>query len=314
MTKPLVYIVILTWNGKKDTLECLDSLKKVPYENFKVVVVDNGSADGTADEIRKNHNWIQLIVNSKNLGFTKGNSQGCDVAMRNGADYVMMLNNDVEVSPDFLDRLIEVAEADARIGAVAPLIYYYHPRKLVWSAGCTIRLLGLYNKMLFIREKDDDVPELLETQVVSGAASCIKRKVIEEVGFLDNLYFSYNEDVDLCYRIRRAGYKLITVKAAKIWHKVSAATGGAFNPVNQYLMARGRSIFIRKFGTTWEKLIFLPLAMAEASYVTTREFLRNNARAALPKYKGYFDGWRMKAIDSETLGKIKERFGRRMEK
>ncbi len=311
MGVPRVYLIVLTWNQKEDTLACLDSLKKVNYDNFEVVVVDNASYDDTADVIKREYGWVKLIVNSENLGFTGGNIKGEKLALREGADYVMLLNNDVVVAPDFLSNLIKVAESDEKIGAVGPLIYYFDPPDIVWSAGCEMRLLGLYNNMLFIGERDEKIPELLDAWMVTGAALCIKRRVIEEVGFLDNLYFCYNEDLDLCYRIQKAGYKIFTVKAAKIWHKVGASTGGSFNPVNQYLMARGRSIFIKKFGRWWERLVFLPLAMSEASYVTIRELFKGNVKAALPKYKGYFDGWKMKEIRSENLLEIKHTFTKR---
>jgi GT2 family glycosyltransferase len=309
METPTVYIIVLNWNQREDTLKCLNSLRKVEYPNFKVVLVDNGSSDDTAEVIKRDYGWVKLIVNSENLGFTGGNIKGAELALKEGANYVMLLNNDVEVAPDFLTRLIEVAESDERIGAVGPLVYFFEPPDIVWSAGMRMRLMGLYNDMFFWGKRDEKIPDLLETRLITGAALCLKRKVIEEVGFLDDLYFFYNEDTDLCYRIGKAGYKLFTVKASKIWHKVSAATGGSFNPVNQYLMARGRSIFMRKFGTFWERLTFLPLAMVEASYVTTREFLKGNVMAALPKYKGYFDGWRMKRVASVNLLEIKERFG-----
>jgi GT2 family glycosyltransferase len=307
-TKPLVYIIILAWNRKDYTLACLDSLQEVTYPNFQAVVVDNGSQDDTVSVVRDRHPWVHVIENKMNLGFTGGNINGAQYAYEHGADYIMLLNNDVVVAADFLDRLIEVAESDERIGAVGPLIYFFDPPDMVWSAGGNMRLLGLHNEMLFIYKKNGGIPELVKSDMITGAALCTKRKIINRVGFLDNVYFCYNEDLDFCYRIRKAGYQILTVKQAKIWHKVSASTGGFINPVNQYLMARGRSIFIRKYGRWWEKLLFVPLAMAEATYVTVREFFKGNIYAALPKYLGYWDGLRRIPVTQESLGRIKQKF------
>ncbi len=299
MNNPLVYLIVLAWNQKQDTLMCLASVSRLTYPNFRVVLVDNASVDGTAEEVREKYPEVKVIRNEKNLGFTGGNIKGEEYACAQGADYIMLLNNDVEVAPDFLEPLIKVAEADAAIGAIGPLIHFFEPRDRVQSAGCNRKWLGLNNQKLFCGKPDKNIPELLESDMVSGAALCIKRKIIEEVGFLDNIYFAYNEDVDLCYRIRKAGYRIVTVKASRIWHKVSASTGGPRNPVNQYLMARGHSIFMRKFGRWWEKLIFFPLAFAATTVVLLRESLRGHARTILPRYKGYIDGWLFKTFECE---------------
>jgi hypothetical protein len=308
---PKVYILIVAFNHKRHTFRCLESLKNITYPDFTVVVVDNGSSDGTAEDIRNNYPWVKLIVNDRNLGFTGGHIKGCERAMKEGADYILLLNNDVEVAKDFLERLIDVAESDERIGAVGPVMYFLDPPNRVWSAGLKVRLLGLYNKMLFFGQTDQKIPDLLTVPVISGAALCLKRKVIDEVGFLDDLYFCYNEDVDLCYRMRKAGYSLVTVKASRIWHKVSASSGGLFNPCNQYLMARGAAIFMRKFGTSLQKFIFPPLALVQAVYITLRELVTRDVKAALPKYQGFLDGWCLKPIRTEDLDRISCRFGKK---
>ncbi len=307
MNNPLVYLIVLSWNQKQDTLMCLASVSRVTYPNFRVVLVDNASVDGTAEEVREKFPGVKVIRNNKNLGFTGGNIKGAEYVCAQGADYIMLLNNDVEVAPDFLEPLIKVAETDAAIGAIAPLIHFFEPRDRVQSAGCNRKWLGLNNQKLFYGKSDKNIPELLESDMVSGAALCIKRKVIEEVGFLDNIYFAYNEDMDLCYRIRKAGYRIVTVKASRIWHKISASTGGYRNPANQYLMARGAAIFMRKYGRWWEKLLFFPLAFTASTIVILRDIWYGLARADLPRYEGYIDGWFLKAVDDEKLSAIKSR-------
>lgn len=313
MTLPKVALIILTWNGKDDTIECLESLKKITYKNYEIIIVDNASKDNVSQIINENYPYVKLITNSTNRGFSGGNNDGLNYALKTDADYFLLLNNDVIVAPDFLDKLIMFAETDPKIGIVSPLIYYYDRPSIVWSAGLKIRLLGLYNLMNFIGKDDKNIPEIFNPQVVSGAGLCVKREVVEKIGLLDELYFTYCEDVDFCYRARFAGYEIFTVKSSKIWHKVSASTGGSFNPLNQYFMARGRSIFIKKFGSRLEKMLFIPLAIIEFCYINLRELLKNNIRSSLPKFHGYIDGWKMKPVSLEMLENIKKKYSKKEE-
>src|SRR3989304_8553833 len=131
---PPVYVIVLSWNGKNDTLECLASLQQLTYPNARVVVVDNASSDGTCDAIRSAFPNIELIVNNSNLRFAGGNNVGIRRSLERGAKYVLVLNNDTVVDRDFLSRLVEAAESDKKIGVVGPKIYYYDKPRRIWFA------------------------------------------------------------------------------------------------------------------------------------------------------------------------------------
>jgi GT2 family glycosyltransferase len=131
---PRVDIIVLNWNGLRDTLHCLQSLKRADYPAFRVLVVDNGSSDASSTSIRQRFPEVTLIENSENLGFTGGNNIGMRQALEEEADYVLLLNNDTEVAPDAVRLLVETAESDPRIGIAGPIIYYYDRPKMIWEA------------------------------------------------------------------------------------------------------------------------------------------------------------------------------------
>ncbi|MDH3197257.1 MAG: glycosyltransferase family 2 protein [Candidatus Krumholzibacteria bacterium] len=225
---PRVVVIVLTWNGRDLTLECLESLRSVRAAGVEVVVVDNASSDGTAAAVRERHgDGVTLIENGANLGFSAGNNVGIAYALRRGARFMLLLNNDTAVDPDFIDELLRPLERDPRVGITGPKIYYYTPRDRIWFAGGEVRMARGLARHVGIRETDRgqyDAPR--EVDYVTGCALMARREVYEEIGLLDPSYAAYFEDTDLCMRARRAGYGLLYVPTAKVWHKISASTGG----------------------------------------------------------------------------------------
>jgi GT2 family glycosyltransferase len=221
-------VIVLTWNGRDLTLECLESLRSVRAAGVEVVVVDNASSDGTASAVRERHgDGVTLIENGANLGFSAGNNVGIAYALRRGARFLLLLNNDTAVDPDFIDELLRPLERDSRVGITGPKIYYYTPRNRIWFAGGEVRMARGLARHVGIRETDRgqyDTPR--EVDYVTGCALMARREVYEEIGLLDPSYAAYFEDTDLCMRARRAGYGLLYVPTAKVWHKISASTGG----------------------------------------------------------------------------------------
>lgn len=227
---PLVYIIVLTWNGKADTLECLRSLRHLTYPNAKVLVVDNASADGTAEALRTEFPEVELIVNAANLRFAGGNNVGIRYALAKGADYVCLLNNDTAADPGMLSHLVEAAESSAAAGMAGPKIYYYQDRNRLWYAGGKIDWNRGWMWHIGIREEDKGQHDAESaTDFISGCCLLVKRSVIERVGMLDEAYYIYGEDVDWCVRTARAGFTLLYVPAAKLWHKLSVSAGGHFS-------------------------------------------------------------------------------------
>lgn len=225
--QPLVYIVVLTWNGKQDTAECLQSLQRLSYPNARVLLVDNASTDGTVEAVRSHFPNVEILVNETNLRFAGGNNVGIKRALANNADYVLLLNNDTIVEPNFLTHLVRAAEGDDSVGMTAPKIYYFHQSRLIWFAGGKIEWWKGWISHIGIREVDrGQYDSIREVDYLTGCCMLVKRKVIEQIGLLDECYFIYGEDADWCIRATRAGYKLLYVPSAVIWHKLSVSAGG----------------------------------------------------------------------------------------
>jgi len=232
---PKVSIIILNWNGLEDTIECLESLKKITYPNYEVIVVDNGSEGNDAQVLREKFgDYIHLIQNDRNYGFAEGNNIGMRYAINSGAQYMLLLNNDTVVDTDFLTELVKNAEVDAMIGIVGPKIYYYDfegKNDIIWSAGGKIHWwrLQVYHH---IGLNDNDLPKYQNTisvDWVTGAAMMIKSSTIEQLSFLNSGYFFGMEDVEYCIKARKRDYGVVYVPSARIWHKVSASAK-RYNP------------------------------------------------------------------------------------
>jgi hypothetical protein len=249
---PLVWIIIVNWNGNADTLACLASLRKSNYQPRHILVVDNASSDGSVAAIRALFPEVEVLANEKNERFAHANNQGMQRALTTGADFVLLLNNDTEVAPDFLGHLVSAANSRREVGMVAPKIYYHHDPQLIWFAGGRI---NLWTGRIFHRglrqydhgQQSADAPAAVD--FLTGCAILAKRECLEKIGLLDECYYMYAEDADWCWRARRAGFACLYQPAAKIWHKVGASAGGSFKV---YHKVRGNFIFFRRYAKWYQ--------------------------------------------------------------
>lgn len=246
MAAPKVVIIVLNWNGRDDTLACLASLSGIDYPVYEVIVVDNGSCDDSVPVIASVYPQATLIETGANLGYVGGNNIGLEHAKTMGADYALLLNNDTEVAPDFLNLMVEVAEVDAAIGIVGPTIYYFDRPDVIWSAGGSIDWDWGDTRMVNLDVVDQGQFSLLPRPVdfVSGCAMLIKMSLLDQMGFLDPRFFAYYEETEWCVRVARAGFKIVYVPQAKIWHKISPVAREA-SPQVHYYMTRNRLLFLK---------------------------------------------------------------------
>lgn len=240
---------MLNWNRQADTLECLDSIRRMNYPAFSVVLVDNGSTDGSPDAIE---HWsdgeipVTLIRNKKNLGFVGGSNQGMRHALATDTDYVLLLNNDTVVEPDVLTILVQAAERSEEIGMVGPKIYQYGKVNILDSAG-TRTIPWLAQGFLVGHGEEDrgQYDSTAEMPYVTGTALLVKRAVLKKVGLMDEDYFCYFDDFDWGMKAREAGYKLHLEPKAVVHHKGSQ-TAGLNSPFYMRHMVRSRILFARK--------------------------------------------------------------------
>lgn len=243
---PRVTIIVLNWNGLEDTMDCLESLDQLDYENYEVVVVDNGSVDESVTVIRERFPGVTVIENGENMGYAEGNNGGVEYALQAGADYIFVLNNDTVLCQDILTHLVATAETHPRVGAVGPKIYYHAQPRRIWFAGGIID--WQHGLTVNLGADEDDVGQFEEVRSVDFLAGCallIKRETWENVGPFDSRFFMYWEETDWCTRVQRAGYDLLFVPQAKMWHKVSPADQSS-SPLILYYMTRNRLLFLYK--------------------------------------------------------------------
>jgi len=239
MTKqPLVYIIILNWNGWRDTVECVESCKKVSYPNHRILLVDNGSTDGSEALLREQFADIEIIQTGQNLGFSGGNNIGMRHAFDNDADYVLLLNNDTIVDPSFVAELVTIAETDRSIGMLCSKIYFYDKPEVIWYAGASFHPWLGWGRHRGHNEHDRGQYDSVETtDRATGCALMASRELCDTIGLLRDEFFVYCEDTDWGMRAQNAGYTIMYVPASKVWHKVSRVLGRA-SGVSQYYTIR----------------------------------------------------------------------------
>ena len=250
-----ICIILVNYNGYDDTVECIKSIENSDYDNYKIILVDNGSKD--KNKIL-NDNYINnaadVIISEENLGFSGGNNLGIKYAQEKyDPEYYLLLNNDTVITKDTISNLKKGFDFDSKAGIITGKIYYFSEPKTIWAAG------GKFNFNTGIADqpelgKIDDGVQYENTCEVSFATGCtmlISKQVINTVGYLEESYFLYAEDTDYCCRVLNAGFKIIYVGKALIYHKVSASTGKQSN-MQQYYMFRNNCYIIKKYCTIKE--------------------------------------------------------------
>jgi GT2 family glycosyltransferase len=256
--QPSVAIILVNWNSYEFTNDCIASLKKVSYLNFRIVVVDNGSIDGSGKQLQQEQPDIIVLFSEDNKGFTGGNNIGLEYAIKNDFDYALMLNNDTFVEPDFLDHLVQYLEQNPNTGVVQPRIYFNHDRKLLWNGGTGYSyLIGwpyTHGESKLARPSHLRIKEI---PWVTGCAFMVRTSILKQTGLLAQNMFIYSEDVDLSFRIKNSGYCLTYLPTSIVYHIAGSSNKkkvkdkeGIVNPIVHYLNQRNR-IWVQKKYTPW---------------------------------------------------------------
>lgn len=241
---PLVSIVSVNFNQADVTCALLESLNKITYPNIEVIIIDNHSTKDDPSIIKQKFPNIIYIENPINYGFAAGNNFGL---MRARGEYVMLLNNDVEVPQGFLEPLVSKLEKNKDIGAASPLIkFYYQPDTIQYAGYTPINPITMRNASIGYWEKDHgQYKEDRETAYSHGAAMIVPMRVIKEIGLMSYIFFLYYEEADWCARIKKAGYKNYYVGSTFVYHKESVTTG-RISALKIYYQNRNRIVFMRR--------------------------------------------------------------------
>ena len=254
---PPVCVIVLNYNGLAFNEACLRSLAGTTYPAMRLLLVDNGSDDGSVEWVERNRKDVAVLRTGINGGWAAGNNAGIRRALADEASYVWLLNNDTEVEPDCLARLVETAERDARIGLVSPQIRCFADRERVWFEGGEVS-----REALMVRHCE--LPRFrtlrIDGRYVSGCAMLVRRDVFDRVGLIDERFFMYYEDADFCLRASEAGFRSEVVPEAVLYHKVAASSGGvgehmsafhAYHILRSEMLFWRRQLGLRAFHTEW---------------------------------------------------------------
>jgi len=282
-------VVVLSWNGAALTRDALRSLAacRVPEGwQARTLVVDNGSSDGSPDMVRKEFPDVELLSLRENRRFAGGNNAGIRRALDQGADAVMLLNNDVVADPGLIEKLLAALAEQPGAGAAAPLIYFGPPSDRIWYAGGRCRPWLAHSSHRGIRERDRGRYRSIETTgYLTGCCLLATGEAWRDVGLLDERYFIYAEDADWCLRARAAGYQLLFVPTARLWHRVSASSGGATNPWKVYQRLRANLTLWGRNTRGLARLTWLPALLVQQAAYAALLLARGRvaAAAAVPR-------------------------------
>jgi len=287
MKRPLVYIIIVNWNRWQDTLDCIASCQKLVYDNAHMIVIDNGSSDDSEKILRSRLPDIEVIQSGSNLGFAGGNNIGIRLALKRGAQYIWLLNNDTVVDSSALGALVEPAEQDSDVGIVGSKIFYFSTPRRLWFAGGFWKF-GRVQIMIRGEGEEDNAlyNSIVPVDFVTGCSLLIRSETIRDIGLLEEKYFLYWEDIDWNARAVKKGWKILYTPHSTLWHKVSSS----FHPMTDeqaYYYLRSKLLFYERHAP-----LMLPLSLV----LVTLGALRHIAQGRMNFARGYFSGMKDYAL------------------
>ena len=286
---PSVVAVVLNWNQVELTITCLESLYSQEKINLQLVVVDNGSTDRSARILRERFSGINIIENAYNMGFAGGFNVGISYALKLGVENLFLVNNDTFADPLMLRILVENMQPG--VGILSPAIYYASAPDKLWSVGGMINPLLLEIVDFHMHGLSIPAP-VIERDFLPSCAWLVRREVFEKIGLLDERFFPiYYDDLDFCLRTRRAGFRILLVRDARLWHKVAQSSGGEHKPRERYLMARNGAYYFRKNMRWWQFPFIILYRMGSTLLWTLRLLIKPDIEALRAYLKGLLDGW-----------------------
>lgn len=235
-----VGIILLNYCNYNLTIDCIESIRQSTYQNYEIIVVDNNSPDHSGKNLSQQEG-IRFLQMEENLGFAAGNNRGIEVALSDGCEYVMLLNNDTVIDPNMIETLVSRADANT---VVVPKMYYFDVegrKDILWYAGGILKYKS--SDGIHIGGKQEDSKQYsIEGEVTFATGCCmmIHRAILEKVGLLREEYFMYCEDTDYSIRLNKSNVRILYAPNAKLWHKVSSSSGGEMSKFIVYYVVRNK--------------------------------------------------------------------------
>jgi GT2 family glycosyltransferase len=297
------WAVVLNWNGGEQNLACVCSLLAQGLAPERIVFVDNASHDGSPERVAAQFPQLVVLRNAANLGYGDGTNRGIEHALGQGAERVLLVNNDVTFPPGTLAGL-ELALAEGG-GIVGPRVLFLRPPDLVWCAGGVLTFRTNLSSML--GHKQPDGPQFRVTRAVDyvpGCAMLVARAVFERTGLLAGDYFAYHEDLEFCWKAKQAGFAVRVIGELSVHHDAHSSTGGGYNPLRKYMMAVNTVHFLRRHGTPVRWLSFWLHDVLSLPFVFLYRAARGEGRSVLAKARGTWDGLRGLRVSAERMREL----------
>lgn len=296
-----IYPVLVNWNLKDDTLACIDSLFASGVVEGRIIVVDHGSTDGSIEAIKEKYaSRVHLIEAGENPGYAGGINRGMARALELGAEWVLIMNNDTEVAPSFLEEMEKGIKNGQGYTILAPMILYYDDPKRIWYLGDRLLPTTLITYSLYKNELAQGAyPDLIPVDFVSGCGMLVNKEVFERVGMFDTSYFMYGEEVDFCWRARLGGFRTVCVTNARMWHKVSM-TANRDRPKTRYHRIRNQIWFYRRYAWKYQIPILFIFTILRALRMVVGDMTSRQYELLTPLGQGWRDGWFGRMAPAQT--------------
>jgi hypothetical protein len=297
-------VVVLHWGDKADTLACLRSVAASVVPARPLVVVDNGTGQLSTDEVVAAARDAELITLPENAGFAGGSNVAIGRALSTGAEWVLLLNNDATLAPDCLGELMRVARLRPRVAAVGAKVLSASDPTRLWAAYGRLTYRAALIELVGRDQPDDSAfDEVCEVDWVPGCAMLLARPALQDIGFLDEAFFAYHEDVDWCTAARARGWRILFAPGARVVHRGegSLAGRGAANPA-RYLSARNTILFARKHASAAQWLRLTATVLGSLPLEALRAWRRGEPRVASLLLRGYRDGLLRRDVPHRALG------------
>lgn len=241
-----VAILLVSYNGKEYTKDCIDSIINSDYGDYSIILIDNASSDGTVDYVKENYeDRVVILQEAENLGFARANNIGAEYAIKHGAEYVLLLNNDTVIDRGMISSLLKVSN---EYTISVPKMFYFDKPDAIWYAGGKINKFKGYTEHIGTGVVDQgQYDEQKQIDFATGCCMLIHKNTIQKIGLFDENYFMYFEDSDFCLKAKKFGVKIIYTPLAQLWHKVSSSSGNGISKFQIYYTTRNRLYFVNKY-------------------------------------------------------------------
>jgi len=284
-------VIIINWRQPAMTVECVQAVRQMRAANAELLLIDNGSGDGSVEQLRQAFPDVPLMALPENVGFAAAANRGLERASKRGFDYALLLNNDAFPARDMLSHLLEETSPD--VALLSPKIFYEQAPRRIWFAGARRHRFLL--EMRDTGQGELDGPRWAASRDVEyllGTGLLVNLEAAETVGWLDECFFMYYEDLDWSIRLSQAGYRLRLVADAHLYHRVSLSAGGVDSPLHRYYLARSSVLFFRRHSDLGCPPAILLYRLGSAAKMVARLALSGKLETARAYVRGLVDGWR----------------------